>query len=121
MSIESVGAATHLIKNHDGESWVRNNDLKVNKLFKFSDSPNGGKTNIDSNKTFGEFLNDSLLKVNDLQEKANHSIEKLATGKSKNVHETLLAVEKADIAFKAMNQIRLKVLDAYREVMRMQI
>ena len=37
------------------------------------------------------------------------------------MHETLLAVEKADIAFKAMNQIRLKVLDAYKEVMRMQV
>ena len=121
MSIETVNSASHLIKKNDGESWLRNNDLEVNKLFKTSDIPEGGKTNFESPKTFGQFLEDSLVKVNNLQQEANASVEKLATGKSKNMHETLLAVEKADIAFKAMNQIRLKVLDAYKEVMRMQV
>ena len=33
----------------------------------------------------------------------------------------MLAVEKADIAFKTMNQVRTKVIDAYKEIMRMQV
>ena len=48
-------------------------------------------------------------------------MQKLASGESKNLHETLLAVEKADIAFRQMNQIRMKVIDAYKEIMKMQM
>ena len=48
-------------------------------------------------------------------------MSKLASGKSKNIHETMLAVENAEIAFKTMNQIRMKVIDAYKEIMRMQM
>jgi len=121
MSIETIGSASNLIKRNDAESWVKKNDLEVNKMLDYSDLNKGVNSYKDNSKTFGQFLEDSLIKVNDLQVKANESIEKLATGKSKNIHETLLMVEKADIAFKAMNQMRLKVLDAYKEVMRMQV
>lgn len=72
-------------------------------------------------KSFGEFLQDSISKVNNLQVEANTAMEKLASGESQNLHETLLAVENADIAFRTMNQVRSKVIDAYREIMRMQI
>jgi flagellar hook-basal body complex protein FliE len=37
----------------------------------------------------------------------------------RNIHETLLAIEKADISFKYMMNIRNKLLDAYKEVMAM--
>ena len=85
---------------------------------------NSNDLNLDdlkSARSFTDMLVDSMSKVNDLQTEANSAIEKLATGKTKNIHETMLAVEKADIAFKTMNQIRSKVIDAYREVMRMQV
>ena len=67
------------------------------------------------------FLQDSIGKVNSLQTEANVAMEQLASGESQNLHETLLAVEKADIAFRTMNQVRTKVIDAYREIMKMQI
>jgi flagellar hook-basal body complex protein FliE len=66
-------------------------------------------------------LNESMSEVNQLQKDANTAIEKLATGKNKDISETMLMVEKADIAFKAMNQIRTKVIEAYKEIMRMQV
>ncbi|MBP5295873.1 MAG: flagellar hook-basal body complex protein FliE, partial [Bacteriovoracaceae bacterium] len=72
-------------------------------------------------KSFGQLLADAVANVNGLQEEANKAIQKLASGKSKNIEETMMAVEKAELAFKMMNQIRLKVVEAYREVMRMQI
>ena len=74
-----------------------------------------------SPRSFGDFLQDSLNQVNSIQQDANKAIEKLASGESKNIHETMLMVEQAEIAFKTMNQIRSKVLEAYKEVMRMQI
>ena len=59
--------------------------------------------------------------VNLDQHQADHAIKEMVAGRSKNLHETLLAVEKADSSLKLMMQVRNKVLDAYREIMRMQV
>jgi flagellar hook-basal body complex protein FliE len=45
----------------------------------------------------------------------------LIAGKSKNIHETMLAIQKADLSLKTMMQVRNKILEAYKEVMRMQV
>ncbi len=73
------------------------------------------------NFSFKDYLVESMHKVNKLQKDANLAIENLATGKSKNIHETLLMVEKAELAFKTMNQVRTKVIDVYKELMRTQV
>ena len=120
MSIESVNNIRSIIKNHDAKKWT--SDINFN-----SSSNNLEKLNIDnlgevkSAKSFTDMLSESLLKVNKVQNEANIAIQKLASGESKNIHETMLAVEKADIAFKTMNQIRGKIIDAYKEIMRMQV
>jgi flagellar hook-basal body complex protein FliE len=56
-----------------------------------------------------------------MQVEANKAIQKLASGQTKNISETMLAVENAEIAFKTMNQVRMKVIEAYKEIMRMQM
>lgn len=71
--------------------------------------------------TFSETLRNSVDKVNQDQVNADTSIKELVSGKNKNIHETMLAVEKADASLKLMMQVRNKVLDAYREIMRMQV
>jgi len=70
-------------------------------------------------KSFGQILKESVEEVNRLQGAANKAIEELATGETKNIHETMIALEKAGISFKLMLEVRNKILDAYREVMRM--
>jgi flagellar hook-basal body complex protein FliE len=45
----------------------------------------------------------------------------LAAGKSTNIHETMLAVSKAELGFNMLVQLRNKALEAYQEVMRMQV
>ncbi len=52
---------------------------------------------------------------------ANKLVEGLASGEHANIHETMIAVEKAGISFRLMTKVSQKVIDAYREVMRMQI
>lgn len=52
---------------------------------------------------------------------ANEAGVDLAMGKSDNVSETLLAMQKADLSFQLMLGVRNKLVDAYREVMRMQV
>ncbi|HJP18904.1 MAG TPA: flagellar hook-basal body complex protein FliE [Nitrospinota bacterium] len=72
-------------------------------------------------KSFGESLVESLEKVNDLQLKADKTVEELATGKTQSIHETMLALSKADIAFRLTMQVRNKVVEAYQEIMRMPV
>jgi flagellar hook-basal body complex protein FliE len=70
---------------------------------------------------FADVLRNSVDKVNEFQVQADHAIKEMVAGRNKNIHETLLAVERADSSLKLMMQVRNKALDAYREIMRMQV
>ena len=70
---------------------------------------------------FVEHLKNAVSDVNDLQKTADKAAEALASGKTKNIAETMMAMEKADIAMKTMLAVRGKLLEAYREVMKMQV
>jgi flagellar hook-basal body complex protein FliE len=72
-------------------------------------------------RSFGDLLNDSLDKLNEVQLEADRAVKELAAGRNKNIHETMLLMEKADMSFRLAMQVRNKVIDAYREVMRMQV
>ena len=69
----------------------------------------------------GKFLGELVNKVNDLQLHADREIQQLSTGESKGLHEVMLAVEKSGIAFQFLTQVRNKALEAYQEIMRMQV
>ncbi len=68
-------------------------------------------------KTLSGFINE----INDLQTKANESIENFTTGKVENVHEVMIAMAKAEVSFKFMMEARNKLVETYKEVMRMQM
>lgn len=69
----------------------------------------------------GKFFSELVSKVNDMSVQSDQAIQKLATGENRNLHETMIAVEKASISFLFMSQVRNKALEAYQEVMRMQV
>jgi flagellar hook-basal body complex protein FliE len=71
-----------------------------------------------SQNSFGKVLSESLKEVNELQAKSDISIEELVSGKSKNIHETMINISKADLAFRMTLQIRNKAIEAYQEIMR---
>lgn len=118
MPIETVAGMSNILKSNDGKTWVQKAKIDPAQALREMEAPPAKEGEP---PTFGQVLGKYIGEVNDLQGKANTAIEKLVTGKSKNIHETMLAVEKAEIAFKTMNQIRLKVIDAYREIMKMQV
>jgi flagellar hook-basal body complex protein FliE len=118
MSIKDISGFQKTLGNADAKGWSRSVDNDFGGKFNLETPGVGGTGDA---KSFGEFLSDSIGKVNAMQTEANVAMEKLASGESQNLHETLLAVEKADIAFRTMNQVRTKVIDAYREIMKMQI
>lgn len=69
---------------------------------------------------FSQKLQDAVAKVDELQTQADAESQKLANGEG-NLHETMLALEKADVAMKVALKVRNKILDAYNEVMRMPV
>jgi flagellar hook-basal body complex protein FliE len=119
MAIKDIGSFQQTLGNADAKGWSRkvDNDFSGNFDIK-APGLEGGEVD---GKSFGDFLADSIGKVNSIQQEANVAMEKLASGETQNLHETMLAVEKAEISFKMMNQVRTKVIDAYREIMKMQI
>ena len=71
--------------------------------------------------SFADTLKEAVNNVNTAQQESNTKMNELATGKSQNVHEVMIAAEKADIALRLMVQVRNKMIEAYQEMMRMQV
>ena len=71
--------------------------------------------------SFGKMLTDSINQVNRLQVEADSSINDLAMGKKTDIHQTMVAMEKASISFELLMQIRNKLVSAYDRIMRMPI
>lgn len=87
------------------------------------DSPLQGTTGSGevSSKNFADTLKDAIGNVNQLQKASDKGMENLATGKTDNVADVMIAAEKADIALRVMVQVRNKIIDAYQEIMKMQV
>jgi flagellar hook-basal body complex protein FliE len=70
-------------------------------------------------KSFAETLRESISEVNKMQLEADQAIEKLVTGEKPDIQGTLIALQKADLSFKVMMEVRNKILSAYQELVRM--
>ncbi len=80
-----------------------------------------GQQDQQSGSGFGAVLKDAMKEINQLQNNADQAISKVELENSGSIHEAMIALEKADISFRAMIQVRNKLIDAYQEVMRMQV
>ncbi|MDR2594646.1 MAG: flagellar hook-basal body complex protein FliE [Fibromonadaceae bacterium] len=68
---------------------------------------------------FDEMLKGFLTDVNHMQNYADESIQKMVAGEIKDVHQVMLAVGEAKVAFNLMLEIRNKTMDAYNELIKM--
>lgn len=68
---------------------------------------------------FSQVLNDAIQKVNEAQVQSDIATEKLISGQAENLHDVMIAAEKAAITLQLTLEIRNKVIEAYQEVMRM--
>jgi len=69
---------------------------------------------------FGSILKNAVEQVDTFQAQANQKVGELLGGGETDVHSAMIAVEKADLSFQLMMQVRNKVVQAYQEVERMQ-
>jgi flagellar hook-basal body complex protein FliE len=77
--------------------------------------PKPGKEN-----SFSETLRTSLAEVNDMQTVKGKMIESFASGETQNVHELMISLQKAGLAINMTSAVRNKVLEAYKELTRLQ-
>jgi flagellar hook-basal body complex protein FliE len=70
--------------------------------------------------SFSDLLQDAVSNVNELQQDANQKVGAMLGGHTADVHDAMIAVQKADLSFQLMMQVRNKVVAAYQEVERMQ-
>ena len=79
----------------------------------------GGKGQEGSD--FKQLVQHYLEEVSELQQKADKSVFELASGKTDDLHQVVAAITEADLSFRLMMQIRNKLLEAYQQIMRMQV
>ena len=70
---------------------------------------------------FSDYVERSLTEVNGLMVHADQAISDLTTGKNQDIHNTMISMQKAEISFELVLQIRNKLMTAYDEIRRMSI
>ena len=95
------------------------NSPYANGLSQNSSTPETQKNNV--GKGFSALLKDKLSQADALQKEADKLTEKFVVGEPVEMHQVMLAMEKADIALREMVEIRNKLIEAYKEVSHMQV
>ncbi|WP_228485689.1 flagellar hook-basal body complex protein FliE [Thermaerobacillus caldiproteolyticus] len=75
----------------------------------------------EAQKAFSQFLKDAINKVNDEQVKSDELTQKLVNGENVDLHQVMIASQKASISLQLALEVRNKVIEAYQEMMRMQV
>jgi flagellar hook-basal body complex protein FliE len=75
---------------------------------------------VSGEASFGSLLERSIDSVNRMQQEADSRAAQLASGESKDIHNTMIAMQKADIGMSLIMEVRNKVISAYDEIKRMQ-
>ncbi|MBM9615160.1 flagellar hook-basal body complex protein FliE [Desulfobulbus rhabdoformis] len=83
--------------------------------------PKAGSDAAQVETSFGDVLSSLIQTTNTAQQQADNAVEQLHAGGEQSLHDAMLSMEKADISLRYMVQVRNKALDAYQEVMRMQV
>lgn len=96
-------------------------DLMINNSIPPISSPitDTSKTAKPQDGAFGKIVGQAINDVNQKMSEAGKAVEALTSGTSKDIHGTMISMEKASISFQLISQIRNKIIDAYKEVQRM--
>ncbi len=71
--------------------------------------------------SFGTVLKGKIQEINNLQLQADKAITGVMLDDTQSIHEAVIALEKANVSFRTMMEVRNKIVEAYQEVMRMQV
>jgi flagellar hook-basal body complex protein FliE len=98
---------------------IKQIEMELNKL-RGQSQVNDIKTNPAQGEDFGKILKDAISEVNELTKSADEGVgQQLIAGETTDLPSTIIQIQKADVSFQAMMQIRNKILKAYEEIIRM--
>jgi flagellar hook-basal body complex protein FliE len=80
-------------------------------------APSGSQNDQGS---FGDSLRSAIHSVDQLNQSSDSQVSELLQGDRQDIHNVMIAVEKADVSFQLMMQVRNKILNAYQEVSKLQ-
>ncbi|MHA6258704.1 flagellar hook-basal body complex protein FliE [Sporosarcina sp. CAU 1771] len=78
-------------------------------------------TSYEAQQKFGAYLKDALNSVNTQQIQSDTLTQKLVMGENVDLHEVMVAAQKASISLNATMEMRNKVIEAYQEIIRMPV
>lgn len=84
-------------------------------------SGNGSKVTQNTDKSFQNMLKDAITEVNNEQVQGYNAMEGIATGKVTNLQQAVQKIEEAELSMKLALEVKNKALNAYKEIMRMQV
>lgn len=84
-----------------------------------SETPRVGAVEV--TRSFGQFLSDALQSVENQKQEADLLTSQFITGQISDVHSVMISAEKAALALELTVQVRNKMIEAYQEIMRIQL
>jgi len=70
--------------------------------------------------SFSKLLNEAVKQVNDVEKSSTGELQKFLSNDS-DLHSVMISLEKADLSFQVMMQVRNKIVAAYQEIMKSQV
>lgn len=72
-------------------------------------------------QSFGDILNNAINEVDKTEKNSVDMMQKLATGEVENIHEVFIASQKAELTLNMAVEVKNRVVEAYKEIMRLQL
>lgn len=94
---------------------------KINNYLKFNDYQETKTLETENKNNFGDFLKNAVNEVNNMQIESENYKQKLVIGEVDNLHDLSIATEKANVSLQVVMSVRNKIVEAYKEIMRIQI
>ncbi|ODB85640.1 flagellar hook-basal body complex protein FliE [Candidatus Thiodiazotropha endoloripes] len=80
-----------------------------------------GLNKLNAGTDFSTWFENQISELNTQINNSENEVRKLATGETNNIHHVMLSLEKAKLSFDLLLQVRSKALDAYQDIMKMQL
>ena len=100
---------------------INTKTIETPKAMPALESPLASAKNRQGERSFEHVIKDAIEGANEMHASAEEAIRRLASGEDVDLHGTMIAIEKAGIATRLTLQVRNKALEAYQEIMRMQV
>ncbi|MBY6036097.1 flagellar hook-basal body complex protein FliE [Fictibacillus nanhaiensis] len=84
-------------------------------------TPTSKTTPFEAQESFKNYLQGAIENLNETQTQSNHATQALMNGNMDDLHQVMITAEKASVTLQTTLEIRNKVVEAYQEIMRMQV